>query len=118
MTPDTWIFTITLLRERGVEAIPYALAHQAVIEAPGTNQRLTSWGTLAASPENAHRVFAAGFKVLVYPGGDLDVFRPSRDRNRIIFGPRRGYVRLALREAVPIIPVGLRGWSQRLVGIE
>ncbi|MBW2162622.1 MAG: hypothetical protein JRH14_22135 [Deltaproteobacteria bacterium] len=42
---------------------------------------------------------------MVYPGGDLDAFRPSRDRGRVVFGPRRGYVRLALREGVPIIPV-------------
>lgn len=105
LTPDTWILAVALVRERGVDDVPYALAHQVVMEAPGTNQMLTSMGALAASPKNAHRVFEAGFKVLVYPGGDIDSFRPSRDRNRIVFGPRRGYVRLALRERVPIIPV-------------
>lgn len=114
MTPDTWIFTITLLRERGIDEVPYALAHQVVMEAPGTNQMLTPMGALAANPENAHRVFESGRKVLVYPGGDLDAFRPSRNRNRVVFGARRGYVRLALSEGVPIIPVvsagGHDGW--------
>ena len=105
MTPDTWILAVALVRERGIEDVPYALAHQVVIEAPVTNQMLTAMGGVAANPENAHRVFAAGRKVLVYPGGDLDAFRSSRDRNRVVFGPRRGYVRLALREGVPIIPV-------------
>ena len=105
LTPDTWIFAVALVRERGLEDVPYALTHQVVIEAPATNQMLTAMGAVAANPENAHRVFAAGYKVLVYPGGDLDAFRPSRDRNRIVFGPRRGYVRLALTEDVPIIPV-------------
>lgn len=105
LTPDTWILAVALVRERGLDDVPYALAHQVVMEAPGTNQMLTAMGAVAANPENAHRVFEAGFKVLVYPGGDIDSFRPSRDRNRIVFGPRRGYVRLALREGVPIIPV-------------
>ncbi len=105
LTPDTWILAVSLVRQRGIEDVPYALAHQVVIEAPGTNQMLTAMGALAANPENAHRVFEAGYKVLVYPGGDLDAFRPSRDRNRVVFGPRRGYIRLALREGVPIIPV-------------
>lgn len=105
LTPDTWILAVALLRERGVDDVPYALAHQVVMEAPGTNQMLTAMGAVAANPKNAHRIFEAGFKVLVYPGGDIDSFRPSRDRNRIVFGPRRGYVRLALREGVPIIPV-------------
>jgi 1-acyl-sn-glycerol-3-phosphate acyltransferase len=105
MTPDTWIFAVALTRELGTNDVPYALAHQVVMEAPLTNQMLPAMGAIAANPENAHRVFAAGYKVLVYPGGDLDAFRSSRDRGRIVFGPRRGYVRLALREGVPIIPV-------------
>lgn len=105
MTPDTWILAVALTRELGVDDVPYALAHQVVMEAPLTNQMLPAMGAIAANPQNAHRVFEAGYKVLVYPGGDLDAFRSSRDRGRIVFGPRRGYVRLALREGVPIIPV-------------
>ncbi len=105
MTPDTWILAVALVRERGPDDVPYALAHQVVMRARITNLTLPAMGAIAANPENAHRVFEAGRKVLVYPGGDLDAFRPSRDRGRIVFGPRRGYVRLALREGVPIIPV-------------
>ncbi|MCZ7687664.1 MAG: hypothetical protein M5U28_56555 [Sandaracinaceae bacterium] len=45
----------------------------------------------------------------VYPGGDLDSMRPFRDRDRVVFGPRRGYVRLALRAGVPIVPVVAAG---------
>ena len=105
MTPDTWILAVAIIRERGIDDVPYALAHQVVMEVPITNLTLPAMGAIAANPENAHRVFAVGRKVLVYPGGDLDAFRPSRDRGRVVFGPRRGYLRLALREGVPIIPV-------------
>lgn len=105
VTPDSWILGIRLLRERGLEDVPYALGHQVIMEAPVLNQTLTRLGGLGAKAENAHRLFRAGRKVLVYPGGDLDAFRPSRDRHRVVFGPRRGYVRLALRENVPIVPV-------------
>ena len=105
MTPDTWILAVSIIRERGIDDVPYALAHQVVMEVPITNLTLPAMGAIAANPKNAHRVFAVGRKVLVYPGGDLDAFRPSRDRGRIVFGPRRGYLRLALREGVPIIPV-------------
>jgi 1-acyl-sn-glycerol-3-phosphate acyltransferase len=105
MTPDTWILAVSIIRERGIDDVPYALAHQVVMEVPITNLTLPAMGAIAANPKNAHRVFAVGRKVLVYPGGDLDAFRPSRDRGRVVFGPRRGYLRLALREGVPIIPV-------------
>lgn len=105
VTPDMWILGIRLMRERGMDDVPHALGHQVVMEAPVLNQTLTRLGGLEAKAENAHRAFEAGRKVLVYPGGDLDAFRPSRDRYRVVFGPRRGYVRLAIREAVPIVPV-------------
>lgn len=109
ITPDTWIFGSAVLRERGIDDVPYALGHQVVMEAPVLNQVLTRLGGLEAKPQNAHRVFARGGKVLVYPGGDLDAFRPSHERYRVVFGPRRGYLRLALREGVPIVPVASSG---------
>lgn len=109
ITPDTWIFAAAVLRERGIDHVPYALGHQVVMEAPILNQVLTRLGGLEAKPSNAHRVFARGGKVLVYPGGDLDAFRPSHERYRVVFGPRRGYLRLALREGVPIVPVASSG---------
>ena len=108
-TPDTWILGVALMRERSLADVPFALGHQVVMEAPILNQTLTRLGGLEAKAANAHRVFEAGRKVLVYPGGDLDAFRPSRDRDRVVFGPRRGYVRLALREGIPIVPVVTAG---------
>ena len=43
--------------------------------------------------------------MLVYPGGDREVHRPSWQSGRVDFGGRKGYVRLALDEDVPIVPV-------------
>jgi 1-acyl-sn-glycerol-3-phosphate acyltransferase len=43
--------------------------------------------------------------VLVYPGGDEDVFRPWSARNRIRLAGRTGFIRLALQERVPVQPV-------------
>lgn len=108
-TPDTWIFGLWVFRTRGIRDVPYGLGHQLVMEAPVAGPALARVGGVAASADNAHRVFEAGGKVLVYPGGDLDAFRASRDRERVIFGPRRGYLRLALREGVPIVPVVAAG---------
>jgi 1-acyl-sn-glycerol-3-phosphate acyltransferase len=109
MTPDTWIFGAALALERGVEHVPYVLGHQVVMEAPLLNQVLTRLGGVEAKPGNAHRLLERGHKVLVYPGGDLEAFRPSHERHRVVFGPRRGYVRLALSEGVPIVPVVASG---------
>jgi len=38
----------------------------------------------------------AGGVVVVFPGGDYDVYRPSSRANKIDFDGRTGYVRAAL----------------------
>ncbi len=115
LSPDTFVFAIALYRERGLADIPYGLAHQLVVTLPGFRDLLIPLGAVRASHENAHRIFAHGGKVLVYPGGDLDAWRPYRHRNRIVFGDRRGYIRLALRAGVPIVPVVTAGAHETLI---
>jgi 1-acyl-sn-glycerol-3-phosphate acyltransferase len=46
----------------------------------------------------------AGGSVVVYPGGDHEVFRPWTERHTIDFNGRTGFIRLALRTGVPIVP--------------
>ena len=43
--------------------------------------------------------------MLVYPGGDWEVNRPTWEANRIDFAGRRGFIKLALDAGVPIVPV-------------
>ena len=66
---------------------------------------LRKYGTVAASQENARRALEAGAAVLVYPGGDYEVHRPSWERHRVDFGGRKGFIRLAVEQDVPIVPV-------------
>ncbi len=63
---------------------------------------LSRWGTAAASHENAQHAFDRGAPVLVYPGGDWETFRPSWHSDRIEFGGRQGFIRLALERGAPI----------------
>jgi 1-acyl-sn-glycerol-3-phosphate acyltransferase len=104
VTPDTLVFTLAFSTYFGVERAFYQLAHNLVLSLPGLSH-LRRFGTVAASPENARRALRAGAAVLVYPGGDYDVHRPSWQRHRIDFGGRKGWVRLALEEDVPVVPV-------------
>jgi 1-acyl-sn-glycerol-3-phosphate acyltransferase len=43
--------------------------------------------------------------VLVYPGGDWEVSRPTWEANRIEFADRKGFIKLALGAGVPMVPV-------------
>lgn len=104
LTPDTTVFTLAFYTYFGVERRFHQLAHNLVLTSP-VGPLLRRFGTVAASPENARKALAAGAAVLVYPGGDWEVHRPSWQSNRVDFAGRRGFVRLALETGVPIVPV-------------
>jgi 1-acyl-sn-glycerol-3-phosphate acyltransferase len=104
MTPDTIVFTLAFNTYFGVERAFYQLAHNLVLSMPGLGQ-LRKFGTVAASPQNAAKALDAGAALLVYPGGDYEVHRPTWQRNRVDFGGRTGFIRLALERGIPIVPV-------------
>jgi 1-acyl-sn-glycerol-3-phosphate acyltransferase len=104
MTPDTIVFTLAFNTYFGVERAFYQLAHNLVLSMPGLGQ-LRKFGTVAASPANARKALESGAALLVYPGGDYEVHRPFTQRNRVDFARRRGFIRLALEQNVPIVPV-------------
>src|SRR5438105_1463472 len=105
LTPDTLIFTLAFSTYFGVERPFYQLAHDLVISWPVIGPLLRKSGTVAASHTNAEAILERGAALLVYPGGDWEVHRPSWHSARVEFGGRMGFVDLALRSGVPIVPV-------------
>ncbi len=109
MTPDTIVFTLAFNTYFGVERAFYQLAHNLVLSMPALSQ-LRKFGTVAASPGNASKALASGAALLVYPGGDYEVHRPSWQRNRVDFGGRQG---LHPARARPERPDRARGLDRR-----
>jgi 1-acyl-sn-glycerol-3-phosphate acyltransferase len=66
-------------------------------------------GALPASWRNGLEVIHAGRDCLVFPGGELDSFRPFHAHREVWFGERRGYVKLALAAGVPVVPLATIG---------
>jgi len=104
LTPDTGVFMLAFSAYFGVERRFHSLAHNLVLAAPGLGF-LRKFGTVAATPKNMETALGAGAALLVYPGGDYEVHRPSWDRHKVDFNRRKGFIREALRHGVPIIPV-------------
>jgi 1-acyl-sn-glycerol-3-phosphate acyltransferase len=104
VTPDTIVFTLAFNTYFGVERRFFQLAHNLVLAMPGLGY-LRKYGTVAASPENADKALSSGAALLVYPGGDYEVHRPSWESGKVDFGGRKGFIRLALAKNVPIVPV-------------
>ena len=104
VTPDTHVFTLAFTTYFGVERRFHQLAHNLVLSLPGLGI-LRKYGTVAANPANAERALREGAALLVYPGGDYEVHRPTWESAHVDFGGRRGFVRLAKQHGVPLVPV-------------
>jgi 1-acyl-sn-glycerol-3-phosphate acyltransferase len=102
MTPDTIVFTLAFTTYFGVERRFHQLAHNLVLAMPGLGT-LRKYGTVAASHSNARTALQTGAALLVYPGGDYEVHRPSWDSAKVDFNGRKGWIRLALDNDVPVV---------------
>ena len=76
ITPDTAVFAAAFNERFGAERPFFQLAHDIVLALPWLHG-LRRYGTVGAAPETARAALAAGAAVLVYPGGDWEVHRPS-----------------------------------------
>lgn len=105
VTIDSFLAAMAIAGEHGIERVPFALGHDFLFDDPVLTRYAGRLGILRAGHESARAALRAGHPVLVYPGSDHDAFRPFRDRDRIVLAGRKGFLRLALREQVPIVPV-------------
>lgn len=102
---DTFAFAYAFYEHFGADRPFFQLAHDLAVGIPGLSVLVRRYGTISASHDNAGRALDAGAAVLVYPGGDYDSYRPSWQSGEVSFGGRRGFIRLALAQGVPIVPV-------------
>lgn len=65
-------------------------------------------GTIPSTYEAAFETLEAGVPILVFPGGDYETLRPITHWNRVDFGGRKGFLKIARQAGVPIVPMGIR----------
>ncbi len=104
VTPDTLVFTLAFSAFFGAERRFHQLVHNLVLAVPSPVP-LRKYGSVAASHENSRLALRKGAALLVYPGGDWEVHRPSWQSAKVDFAGRKGWIRLALEEDVPIVPL-------------
>lgn len=113
-SPDMLMLFAAWYRHQGFDKPLHALAHDFFFKIPGISDLLRGIGAMPAGASSASRVLQDGGFLLVYPGGELDAFKSFSSRNKINFYGRRGFLRLAIRENVPVIPVCARGGHETL----
>jgi len=118
-TPDLPMFMYDWYRRFGVEQPIYGLMHPKVWQVfPNMARVAATLGAVRAHPKMALAALAQGAHVLVYPGGAQDSFRPHRLRHRIHFAGRTGFIKLALRQGVTIVPLVSWGAHDSLIVLD
>ncbi|BFM38289.1 lysophospholipid acyltransferase family protein [Synechocystis sp. LKSZ1] len=103
--PDMVMMIYDWFRHQGLERPIYGLMHPTVWKmSPSLAELAVKVGAIQAHPKMALAALHKGASVLVYPGGAQDVYRPFSQRHQIYFAGRKGFIKVALREGVPIVP--------------
>jgi 1-acyl-sn-glycerol-3-phosphate acyltransferase len=104
--PDMLMICYDWFRRFGTERLVYALMDSRTWTfLPGLARLATQVGAIQPHADLATAALRRDASLLIYPGGIKDVFRPYSLRNTIYFCGHRGFIKLALREEVPIVPL-------------
>lgn len=95
-------------RFKGVRTC-YALAHRFFFNFPLINIVMNKVGCIPASYEASQAAFAEGNSVLVFPGGNYEAMRTYSEREVCDFGQKKGWIKVALKNQVPVVPVSIAG---------
>lgn len=87
----------------------WTLGEHAWWRVPGVRRLAAAVGTVDGTPENADRLLSADELVLVLPGGLRESMKPRELRYRLLWGHRYGFVRAAVRNRIPLVPVASLG---------
>jgi len=113
--PDAWVVGLAMLQRRGLESPTYALGYDLLFSVPVVGPYLRHIGVIPAGGREADLALEQDAAVLVYPGGDREACRPWTQRDRVDLGGHKGFVRLALRAGVPVVPVVTHGSHHAVV---
>ncbi|MGB3789807.1 MAG: lysophospholipid acyltransferase family protein [Phormidesmis sp.] len=104
--PDLQMMLYDWCRRFGTERSLYGLMSPKVWEAfPSVARTAAQMGAVRAHPKMAIAALNQGANIVVYPGGIQDVFRPYSQRHKVYFHNRKGFVKLAIKKGVPIMPM-------------
>lgn len=76
---------------------------------PILNRLAAAIGVVDGTPEAAEQLLTAGELLLVLPGGLREAVKPRELRYQLLWGQRYGFVKLAVRHQVPLIPLACVG---------
>ena len=109
LTMDAWTVALQWYRRFGNERILHGTAHDLLMAAPGLGDYFRASAVIPPTVTAMKAAFEVGHDVVLWPGGEQDAMRNWRKRDKAVLAGRKGFVRFALRQQVPIVPVATVG---------
>ena len=106
---DAWTVGVHWWRHFGEERPLHGTAHDALMALPLVSGYFRRMGVLPAAPDSMASALAAGHDVALWPGGERDSLRPWLKRDEAVLAGRTGFLKLAIRSGVPIVPISTVG---------
>ena len=111
---DAWTVGLQWWRRFGTDRPLHGTAHDLLMGAPGIGRFFRSMGVLPAAPDSIATALAEGRDVALWPGGEVDSLRPWKDRDEAVLAERDGFVKVAIRAGVPIVPIATVGGADAM----
>ena len=100
-TYDGFLYGGAVYRETG--RLPAALGDDMIFKTPWLGKHAWDAGIRPASPTAGQELLEQGYLLFLAPGGMRESLRPARERYRVLWDRRRGFVKLALRTGSPLV---------------
>jgi 1-acyl-sn-glycerol-3-phosphate acyltransferase len=111
---DAWTVGLQWWRRFGQDRPLHGTAHDALMAIPIVGRYFRSMGVLPAAPDAIATALAEGRDVALWPGGEVDSLRPWSERDRANLAGRKGFVKMAIRAGVPIVPIATVGGADAM----
>jgi len=98
------MFAMAAIRERTGRPV-FVLGDHLWWRVPFLRRLAAAVGTVDGTHENVDRLLQGEQLVLVLPGGIREAVKPSALRYRLMWGERYGFVRAALYNRAPVVPL-------------
>ncbi len=102
------LFAMSAIRAKTGRPV-WALGEHVWWKIPGARWIAAELGTVDGTPDNVDALLSGDELVLVLPGGVREALKPRELRYRLVWGNRYGFVRAAIRNHAPIVPVASIG---------
>jgi 1-acyl-sn-glycerol-3-phosphate acyltransferase len=111
---DAWTVGVQWWRRFGQDRPLHGTAHDVLMAMPVIGRYFRAMGVLPAAPDSMATALAEGRDVAVWPGGEVDSLRPWSERDTANLAGRKGFVKMAIRAGVPIVPIATVGGADAM----